>query len=71
MKTHQKNLTYLIIAAISALIFCLIYGVNILNPTYVDWLIGGGLNSALFGMGGISKKCLAFSNRDDKSAFLS
>lgn len=25
-----------------AIVFVIIYGVKILNPTYVDWLLGGG-----------------------------
>lgn len=41
--TKQKtNITYFIIGLISASIFCSIYGIHILNPTYTDWLLSGG-----------------------------
>lgn len=32
---------YLVTGALAALSFCLIYGVQILDPTYVDWLLSG------------------------------
>lgn len=33
---------YLCISVIAVTVFCGIYGTNILNPTYVDWLMSGG-----------------------------
>lgn len=33
---------YLKVGILSAIIFVMIYGVNILNPTYTDWLLSGG-----------------------------
>lgn len=33
---------YLMVAALSALAFCCVYGVRILLPTYTDWLLVGG-----------------------------
>lgn len=39
----RKNVTiYILIAALAAVVFCCIYGVNILNPGYTDWLVTGG-----------------------------
>lgn len=37
-----RNHPYVIIAVLSALLFCSIYGFNVLNPTYTDWLLTGG-----------------------------
>ncbi len=44
---HNKNLPYQDIlfytasAIVYALIFCKVYGIHVLNPTYVDWLMTG------------------------------
>lgn len=35
-------LVYSIVAVLMALIFCSIYGVRVLDPTYTDWLLKGG-----------------------------
>lgn len=32
---------YLVIGVLSAITFCLIYGIAIINPTYTDWLLKG------------------------------
>lgn len=48
MKINGKKLfdnnyvLYGTIAVLAAVVFCMVYGVHILNPTYVDWLLGGG-----------------------------
>ena len=36
-----KNV-YFIVGVLSALVFCSIYGIHILNPTYTDWLLESG-----------------------------
>lgn len=48
IKMGYKNLfkddkinIYVIVAFLSAVVFCLIYGVKVLNPTYIDWLLAG------------------------------
>lgn len=41
-KLLPKNLIYLYIAIACALVFVAIYGVHVLNPFYVDWLVPGG-----------------------------
>lgn len=33
---------YVVVAVLSAVVFCLIYGVRVLDPTYTDWLMAGG-----------------------------
>lgn len=33
---------YIVVAVLSAVVFCLIYGVRVLDPTYTDWLMAGG-----------------------------
>ena len=33
---------YLCIALIAVIVFIKIYGINVLKPTYVDWLMAGG-----------------------------
>ena len=39
----RKNVTiYILVAVLAAVVFCCIYGVNILNPGYTDWLVTGG-----------------------------
>lgn len=38
--SDQSVYLYVVIAAI--LIFCLLYGVHVLNPVYTDWLLAGG-----------------------------
>lgn len=39
----RKNIAiYMLVAALAAVVFCCIYGVNILNPGYTDWLVTGG-----------------------------
>lgn len=38
----QKLVTYALVATVSLLVFISIYGVNVLNPTYTDWLMAGG-----------------------------
>lgn len=35
-------ITYCVIGLLCAVVFCSIYGVYILNPTYTDWLMAGG-----------------------------
>ena len=43
MYLNNKTLKlYLIIAVLSSLIFCGIYGIKVLDPTYIDWLLTGG-----------------------------
>lgn len=41
-KLNSKKNIYMLIGIVSAIIFCYIYGVKILNPTYTDWLLQGG-----------------------------
>ncbi len=38
----SKRMMYVIIAMLMAVVFCSIYGIRILNPTYTDWLMKGG-----------------------------
>lgn len=38
----KNNKDYLIVTLISILVFCSIYGIKVLNPTYTDWLMAGG-----------------------------
>lgn len=39
----RRNVTiYILVAVLTAVVFCCIYGVNILNPGYTDWLVTGG-----------------------------
>lgn len=38
----SNELTYIIVGFMSMLVFCLIYGVRVLDPTYTDWLMQGG-----------------------------
>ena len=40
--TNKNIMMYIIIGILSAIIFCMIYGITILNPTYTDWLLSGG-----------------------------
>lgn len=42
ISTLFKKQTYICIILIAIAIFCIIYGIHILNPTYVDWLLKGG-----------------------------
>lgn len=48
MKKHGNQIwkcdfiLYGIIALLSAIVFCMIYGVRVLNPVYTDWLLTGG-----------------------------
>lgn len=48
MKKHGNQIwkcdfiLYGIIALLSAIVFCMIYGVRVLNPVYTDWLLIGG-----------------------------
>lgn len=37
----QECVLYILIAAATAILFCIIYGIRVLNPTYVDWLLNG------------------------------
>lgn len=38
----KECMLYVIIAVGAAILFCAIYDVRVLNPTYVDWLLNGG-----------------------------
>lgn len=38
----QRNWHYFVVAALSMSVFLLIYGVQVVNPTYTDWLLGKG-----------------------------
>ena len=38
----KEKLPYFIVGLLGAIIFCIIYGIKILNPTYVDWLLQEG-----------------------------
>ena len=38
----EKNWQYLVVAALSVLAFVLIYGYQVINPVYTDWLLGKG-----------------------------
>ena len=40
--TKLDKATYILISIISSIIFCSIYGINILNPCYTDWLLNSG-----------------------------
>lgn len=40
--SKNKYLLYGISAILSVILFCMIYGVRILDPTYTDWLLRGG-----------------------------
>ena len=42
LKKYDSFLLYTAVVAASAFIFCAIYGVHVLNPTYVDWCMSGG-----------------------------
>lgn len=48
MKINSKKvfdssyMLYGMIAVLAAVVFCMIYGIRVLNPTYTDWLLGGG-----------------------------
>ncbi len=41
-KLNTDTGMYIIIGFLSAIVFCLIYGIKVLNPTYTDWLLSGG-----------------------------
>ncbi len=48
----RKNVNiYIIITFLSVVVFCSIYGVKVLNPTYTDWLLvsGGDLTQHYLG----------------------
>lgn len=38
----SNSFMYITISVISTLIFVSIYGVKVINPTYVDWLLAEG-----------------------------
>lgn len=42
LRQNSIYYTYMIVGILSAIIFCTIYGVKILNPTYTDWLFYEG-----------------------------
>lgn len=39
---NYRYTIYVITAAAAFLVFCSIYGIHVLNPTYTDWLMSGG-----------------------------
>ena len=41
-KLNTDTGMYIIISFLSAIVFCLIYGIKVINPTYTDWLLSGG-----------------------------
>ena len=40
-ETKKDKLVYLLIGLIATAFFCIIYGVKVLNPQYVEWLMAG------------------------------
>lgn len=37
----KESMLYIVIAVAMMTVFCSVYGVSVLNPAYVDWLLGG------------------------------
>lgn len=43
IKIKSSNfIIYFIIAVLMSVVFCMVYGVQVLNPTYTDWLMASG-----------------------------